>query len=65
MADYRCFLLGQGGKAETLEKIDAETDWEAVELARLTLERHPKQLAFELWRDTRCIFLEPKKQPAG
>jgi hypothetical protein len=62
MTAYRCFLLGQSGKAESLEKIDAETDWEAVELARLTLERHPQGSAFELWRDTRCIFLEPRKR---
>jgi hypothetical protein len=65
MTAYRCFLLGQGGKAVSVEKIDAETDWEAIELARVTLERHTEHSAFELWRETRCIFMEPKKPAAG
>lgn len=61
MTAYRCFLLGESGKAVSVEKLDAETDWEAIELARLVLERHSDQSAFELWRDTRCIFMEPKR----
>ena len=63
MTSYRCFRLGQAGKAESLEDFDAKTDWEAIELARLTLERQPQRSAFELWRDTRRIFTEPKKPP--
>jgi hypothetical protein len=58
MADYRLLLLAEGGKAQGSD-FEAADDGEAIELARLRLEKAD----IEIWCGDRKVAFVPRGMP--
>jgi len=59
MINYRCFLLGCEGDVKATEEIDAESQEDALALARTILAHRDHHVGFELWLDAKCVHIEP------
>jgi len=65
MHGYHCFFLQPDGCVAEQEEFEAETDGEAVILARALYAERAARDGLELWKDARCVLWEDKEQPAA
>ena len=62
MVIYRVCLLGPAGKLAGVQRVSAESDKEALAMARDMLKGDSPLAGFELWRGTRRVHTETRKR---
>ena len=65
MHRYQCFFLQPDGRVAAREEFEAETDGDAVIVARALYAERAARDGFELWSDTRCILTEDEDAPGA
>jgi len=65
MHGYRCFFLRPDGGVAAREEFEAETDSDAVIVARALYAERAARDGFELWSDTRRILSEDEHAPGA
>jgi hypothetical protein len=63
MPGYSCFFLRPDGLVAAREEFEAETDSEAVIVARALYAERPTRDGLELWEDKRCVHCEDEVRP--
>jgi len=60
MAAYRLYYLDVERRIFAFDQIHANSDAEALAVARITAPERPHARAWELWHQSRCIHTEDK-----
>jgi len=65
LAHFRCYFLGQDGHFVDVEELEAATDAEAIDAARLSAKKRTGISGFSLWQQKRKIHVEAWETMSG
>jgi hypothetical protein len=65
MLGYSCLFLHRDGRSADREEFEAETDSDAVIVARALYAERAAREGLELWADKRCIHCEDELAPSA
>jgi hypothetical protein len=65
MLEYRCFFLRPDGRVAARREFEAESESDAVIVARALYAERAARDGLELWDGNRCVYFEDEKEPSA